>query len=921
MSTYSEYANQSRSQKIILAHVDARERVKLFSVHSGSTYVRDTKYFITSVKVDGEYLVKAETNTLNQGEFFFSPIEGKLYIRNIDDSDPIENSNWIGIRFFFANIDCNLPSDITSGEFVHYESRITDIGDLKLELDFENSFIALESNSNISLENNDSFFDPIFDTLVWENNQTKFYSYSKSIAPSEAKLIYVGLISDKTFSSEKIKFTLKDQLNILKQPIEVGRFTALDGDIDDSMIDKPKRLIFGRVDKIRTQGIDKVLKGYNLSGLITGDSDRNLLDGTVSALEATTTINGNGTNFLTLTVGEKIRIIQPLNEYVYEILTINSATSITTTQPITASFNLALIRDLSIENNIIEGVGTDFVNELSPDDKIKVKVNGLDYDYTIAQIISPTQAILSNEIEFGFYSVQSTSAPSVNYRRKNRDWHIAGHKLREYSTTIINVIDAVNIEVDPIGDIQENDVLFINSNPYTVIRVSNQKIRLNQGLIGATTAGDLATKIPVKNVFVGDQKFIINRDFSISNTPTDSVIEFNELAEFNVAPNRFPSIQFEFTSGSNIVNSLSTDVDITNILKPRDWIRAKSINFPTWYEILSVEQTSMVLRSNALVTFSGLAQTRSPEYLGDDALVVADCLGMDNSDWVRFPAHAVKWILEKAGVTNLDNDSFQQASDDCMFDLSLYYPESLGAELPVVRDMITDINQSCFGSLVMSDEFKFKYQILNSDKPDDLAVLSDDDILSFTVATKNSIVNSVLLNYAPYVDTSAGSETFKTILIESDFVNQAIEKKERLTVTSHLYFYDDALTIAERWLFFRSLTQTVVSVKSKMNLMLNSLNDKVHLNLSRLFTRFGGSDRRKIGIINSITKDGEGTTVEFNDLGNIFNRVPSISPDEATDFSDTNEDVVKWGFILDNKSELPTEVPLNENGLGNNLIG
>jgi hypothetical protein len=49
--------------------------------------------------------------------------------------------------------------------------------------------------------------------------------------------------------------------------------------------------------------------------------------------------------------------------------------------------------------------------------------------------------------------------------------------------------------------------------------------------------------------------------------------------------------------------------------------------------------------------------------------------------------------------------------------------------------------------------------------------------------------------------------------------------------------------------------------------------------------------------------------------------VPSISPDEATDFSDTNEDVVKWGFILDNKSELPTEVPLNENGLGNNLIG
>ena len=111
-----------------------------------------------------------------------------------------------------------------------------------------------------------------------------------------------------------------------------------------------------------------------------------------------------------------------------------------------------------------------------------------------------------------------------------------------------------------------------------------------------------------------------------------------------------------------------------------------------------------------------------------------------------------------------------------------------------------------------------------------------------------------------------------------------------------------------------------VQVKAKLNLALTSVNDKIFLELDRLYKRYGGRDRRKIGVVTSVKKNGMDTDVEFTDLGNIFNRIPSIAPNTALAYASAERnDIVRWGYLLDNDTLTPDV--LSEAEFGNNLIG
>jgi hypothetical protein len=918
--SYADFAKKTRSKKIILAHLEAREKLKLFNVYSGSIYSKSVNYFVTEVKVNGTYLTEASSNALTAGQFYYSPDEGLLYVRLTDNSDPKLNSVYVTYKFFFSNIPVNLPHSITTGETVHYDSRIKSIGNLKLELDFEQTGIALETNSSITLENNDGYFDNIFDPLIWENGTVRFWSWSDDLPTSEAKLIYRGIVSDKTFSPSQVSFNLKDELSKLRQPLNWGRFSSLDGELDNSVINTPKRVILGRVDKIRTVGVDKTLEGYPVTGTITGSADTNLLSGTVSGSATTNTINGLGTSFTTqITAGQRIRIITPLTEYSYTVNTVVNNTQLTISGTISVTFSGAQARNADVENNVVSGTGTSFLSQLSPGDTLNLTVNSTAYEYKIRSISSNTALLLDDEITATFTSVNATNLPAIPYRAKNRLWHIAGHKLREYSVNITAIDNATNIRVNNINDIEQGDFVTILGSSYLVLRVSGNLITLNQATSPTPIVGDTVTKIPVQQVFVGNTQYVINRDFTISNTTTDAVLTFNSLAEYNVAKTNNPNLSFTFTSGSRNVTTSSTTVDLTTLIKPRDWIKAKIITAPDWYEVLSVDTSSLTLRTSAVASYTGAIQFKSPDYINDDSLVTVSCLGLDTGSWVRYPAQAVNWMLTSAGLTDINSSSFTQAEADCNFTLSLYYPRSIGQEIPALRDMITDINKSVFGSLYLDNSFNYTYKILNADKPEDLEAIKDEDIVNFSVATKSNIINSLILKYGPYVDLDAQSETFNTILRDSNFVNEAVETKQRLEVTSYLYYEDEATIIAERWIFFRSLTQSVVTLSAKLNLALKTLNDALLLDLSRLYKRFGSSSKRKIGIINSISKTGDTTSVQINDLGNVFTRVPAIAPDTAADYSVGSEDLDRYGYVLDNDTETPDTT--SEDELGTILIG
>jgi hypothetical protein len=200
-----------------------------------------------------------------------------------------------------------------------------------------------------------------------------------------------------------------------------------------------------------------------------------------------------------------------------------------------------------------------------------------------------------------------------------------------------------------------------------------------------------------------------------------------------------------------------------------------------------------------------------------------------------------------------------------------------------------------------------------------MEVIKDEDIINFSVSSKSDIINSVLVNYKQETDQNTGSIVQSNFILESDFVNEAIKKVEQKTLDLKLYKESEANIIAQRFLFFKSLTQSVVTVRTKLKLSNKSINDVIYLDLDRLYRRYGNSTNKKSGIINMITRDGSNTVVQFNDLANLFSRVSTIADNSAPDFVADSDDVDKFGYIVDNQMEGPDIS--SEVGIGNNLIG
>lgn len=917
-ANYQDFAVKPASNKITIAIVETKHQRKIFS--GGPVYQCSTSFFTNGVSINGVDLIEVDT-TPSQGEFRYLSDQGIVELRLDLDEDPNEKTVFFKYRIFYSTQPLAISSPLSNDITVYYEPRINNQPSLRLELDYENTGTMLETTSSLNLENTDGYFDDKFDQFIWEGQIVRVYSWSEELPISEMKMFYRGKIDSKTFSEKNVTFSIRDQITDLKEKIPYTVYSDADGRVSDSEINRPKRKIFGRADKLRLVGCDKVLGGYPISGSYEGSADRNLLTGLISAVSGNTFMSGSGTLFLSeLNIGDEILINDGVFQYTYEVLSIPSNILVNTTASVTNTFNNREGRNQEVLNNKVYGVVTNFKEIFSREDEINVVVDGVEYSYEIEEVVSDTELTLSDEIEATF--TEMFLIPVVPYHEFNRKWHIAGHKIRAISHTITAVIDESNFEMDSTSEFQEGDTVFILGFYRIIYRITGLKIRLNQSTTGASIS-DVIEKVPVPVVYKDTKPFLFSRDFTITNTPTDCFISLESDAEFNVAKRKSVSLMFNFVNGSDVVTVLSTDRDLTTIFKTRDWLITTDITHQIWYEILSVDQLSIRLR----VAYAGatLASTaisyKSPDYVNDDSLITADCYGMEwNSEWVKTPAHAVQQMLESIGETEINYDSFDTAKIDCQYVSSLILPATIGADMPTLKDAITLVNKSCFGSLYFDRDFKFTYKVLNSDKPAELRSIKDDDIISFSVSTKNQILGSVVVSYKPYTDQTSGADTFKVIKVESDLVSYTSGIKTETIFPTYLYSDDDAQTIAERWSFFRSLSQSIVKVNAKMSFMLTNLNEAVFLDLERLFIRYGGNGRKKIGIINSVDKDGDSTSIGFNDMGNIFNRVPAICEDDQDDylFSDS-DDIAKFGFIVDNITETPD--PLSETDLGNNLIG
>lgn len=872
MTTYAEFAQLPRSQKITLAVIRAVQRVKNFTFVSGSTWTRVTPYYVSNV---------------TGAPFTYDPITSTLTITSAANPNTL---NLIVEYSFFM-------SDFPVNRDVEYQPRLIDIGALKLELDTENTGIAIETDSSIKLENTDGYFDAIFDTLTWENQLCEFYSWSQLIPWSEKKLIYRGYINTKTFSTGNISFSLKDSFVKLRDVIP---FTG-------------QRLIYGKAKNLDTVSLDQVGTGFALTGLLSGRNDRDLLTGGVSATAGSSTITGLGTLFTTeLTTSSKIRVIDGILEYSYSVSAIGSDTSLTISGTVSAAFAGATCRNSDIANNIITGSGTTFLSQVSPDDELTINL----IKYKVASIESDTSLTISDAVKTAFTSLTATNLPSIAYRQYNRNWNVSGHQLASYTTTISNVISQRLFEVPDISHIYDGDAISIGSDFYTVSRVSGNKITINQNAVTPLAIGQTVFKPSIQGVYLNGSAFVHGRDYTETNTSTGCKVVFNTLAEFNCSSDAVSSVSLSFVVGSRVVTSLSNAVDLTGVFSPRDWIKAYSGSTTTWYEILQVTTLNLTLRTAYTETrnFSGPAQYRKPTYIADDSPILVDCMGkLSSGVWVKTASDAVKDLCQLVSIPSLDTASFYSAKIDAPYCLSLVYPSTIGGKMPVTRDAILSINKSVFGSLYSNSNFEIAYSILNADRDTAFSVIDDSDIINFSTSTKNQITNNVVVTYRNEVGTSTKS-TYS--FLNTNLAGITTE----LDLDLCLYDLADATIIAQRYAFLRSCAQTTVTINGKLNLIDKTLNSRVYLGLTRLFKRFGSSGSVKVGLVNMISKTSAGVSLQINDLGNMFSRVGSITPNTANDFSSaTDIDKSLYTYICDNNNETPDAT--SDESLGANLIG
>lgn len=577
----------------------------------------------------------------------------------------------------------------------------------------------------------------------------------------------------------------------------------------------------------------------------------------------------------------------------------------------------------------VNGSGTFFTDELSSGDEISFTQFGEEVNYTIDYIQSDTVLFLSEDIDVNFSGISSIVRPVVPWRKKNRRWHLAGHKLRSSQAEILTVINARQFVVDDNTEFFADDVVTINGVTTQVTRVSGDQIVLEQNIFPVPIAGDFISKEPVLGAYFGNTRMILNRDFTVTNT-TEAIIEVDELAEFNLAREKIttntptqPSITFTFTNGQRIVSTAS-NVDLKTIIKPRDWIRSVNQSNDIWFEVMKVEERAIILRnlySEPTNGPSSIARIKEVEIINDDSLITVDCYGIEyQNKWVRTASNAVRHMVKyDAGFLDLNESTFTQADADCKYTLSMVIPDSLGSKHPAIRDEITKINESVFGSLYGNTVQEVCYSIVNTRRPATIQPIKDDDIITWSSESANEIVNKVTAVYGHFTDTVAASPAANYYTFNNEFVNKYTKIKREIERNIYLYDASNAETIAQRIAFYGSLSQLKVTLKSKAIFFNYSVNDRLYIDLDRLYKRYGSGSRLKIGIVSSVKKSSYDSEIVLNDLGNIFNRCPSIAPSSTMAFSSaSDDDKVKFGFILDEYTLLPGS---SEDDLGSCLIG
>lgn len=963
--TYQTFADKASSQKILLAHVHATKRIVSFVADSGK-YSHTPDFFVFAVKNGSTALTSvASLGALTDNtKYFYDKTNNKLWLFSFTSST---DEIIVEYRLFFSTLPINLSYDLTDGGFVvEYEPRLVKTPQFKSSMSQGKKGINLVGKGELSLNNNDGFYDQFYNTMYFENATVKVYSFNRDLLPSEAKLLFKGVITGKSFSSKEIGFNVANEVYKLDNLVPSTKYGVAVRSADKN---RYKRVIYGKVSNLLCQSIDQLNTGYTLTGTLAGVVNENFVTGTGTSFLSELTIGdvittsvgdltvervktdtlimtsqipasftGETCNNLTKTpYYNKNREFQIAGHALKKFETTISAlrtsrrfevvdpTGLNNGDEIFVNGEKAYI--LNVSGNTVR-LTTFTVGTLAIGQSV-VKREVESVTYGTGSVIDNNDVTVTNDVSGATFSITASAERNITPAKRIRKYFnfingsniiYLGYPSIYNITTLANVSDSLAGKYFILRDKDSRTTAFWYQSNTAPVSEPSTGANLNVRILLSnpnTSANDVAnlTHLSINQ----------NIDYYKATVSTNVVNVSSVRGEVLSAPTANTS-GFTITL-VNAGTDAGVSTPLSSLIKPRDFVNLDGSL--TAYDVLEVTESSVILRQNyAAASSTNYLQYKNIDYIKDDTPVLVTCSGKTkdgttSGGYITTTSEVVQDLLESVGLTtSLNLASFITASSKAPQLVSLALPETFTTEgMPTVRAVVNNLNKSVLGSLYVDEDFNLGYDILDNDV--DLASLRtirDDDLIDWQISADNfdivkqSIVSYRQQDYLP----AAKTKVWEQVEYTSPFVEKYINNDSTLVLNAYVYDDSSASEISHRLCFANSLGNNTINLTGPLALTKYRLGERVKLDVSRMFESFGGLDSLKLGVITSIKNSGSKVDIELEDVGSLFARTGRIADDLTNDYvNSNNEERVLAGFITNDDGSINSE----DDTFSINLIG
>jgi hypothetical protein len=530
------------------------------------------------------------------------------------------------------------------------------------------------------------------------------------------------------------------------------------------------------------------------------------------------------------------------------------------------------------------------------DTKYSVSVVVSDVEITISSVFTGTSNIV---LEQGYI------IPGVPKRYMNRVWCVAGHVVRQPSTTTLSGCSVTNLIVASTADMYDGDQIYVgdlgSGTTVTIERVvSSTKLKLATSMASAPASGVSVIRPSVQNVRLNDLKLQYYEDYYFD--PSTAILTLQNDAEASRDVVRKMTTDLVFSS-----NRVVTGTNLNTEFKPGDLVGA--FGQSDMFQVLSVDSdTQLTLTTNATYTATARGIYKNYVFDPDKDALTCDILGrtvdgLPSGALISTAPMAVKTLLIDAGLSSvLDTASFATANDVAYQTIGLVIPPRYSdTSTPTYREVINKLNHSVFGSLIQTDAFELSYYVLEPSKSGTALRLDEADILKFSVtSTADKVVKTTIVQYAHKEhDYLVNKDNFTSVQKTSDVSNYVLKTNRERTFDTILVNATDAEIYASRWAFILEYAAASVKLETKLQTMALEVGDIIDLTHRKMFERYGSTSARHILLVEKITKSGSGVSLEAVDLSNAFNRAANLTTETST-WAEADEDTrIYAGYITD----------------------